>query len=74
MAGEARRRGHDGVVCGHIRRAQMRRIGGTLYCNDGDWVDSQSALLEHRDGRLELRQWPPAPEWRGAHTASRVTA
>jgi len=57
VAHEARSRGHDGVVCGHIHRAEMRDIGGTLYCNDGDWVESRSALVEHQDGRLELVYW-----------------
>jgi UDP-2,3-diacylglucosamine pyrophosphatase LpxH len=49
----------DGVVCGHIHRPEMRHIDGTLYCNDGDWVESLSALVEHADGRLELRYWSP---------------
>lgn len=57
VAREARRRGHDGVVCGHIHRAEMRTIDGTLYCNDGDWVESQTALVEHWDGRLALVHW-----------------
>ena len=35
----------------------MRTIDGTLYCNDGDWVESLSALVEHQDGRLELIHW-----------------
>ena len=35
----------------------MREIRGTLYCNDGDWVESRTALVEHFDGRLELVQW-----------------
>ena len=57
VANEARARGHDGVVCGHIHRAEMRDINGTLYCNDGDWVESRTALVEHFDGRLELVHW-----------------
>ena len=57
VAAEARSRGHDGVVCGHIHRAEMREIDGTLYCNDGDWVESRTALVEHFDGRLELVSW-----------------
>jgi UDP-2,3-diacylglucosamine pyrophosphatase LpxH len=57
VAQEARQRGHDGVVCGHIHRAEMRTIDGTLYCNDGDWVESRTALVEHFDGRLELITW-----------------
>jgi UDP-2,3-diacylglucosamine pyrophosphatase LpxH len=57
VAREARLLGHDGVVCGHIHRAEMRTIDGILYCNDGDWVESQTALVEHLDGRLELIHW-----------------
>jgi UDP-2,3-diacylglucosamine pyrophosphatase LpxH len=58
---EARRRGVDGVVCGHIHHAEMRELGGILYCNDGDWVESCTALVEHRDGRIELIHW--VSEW-----------
>ena len=57
VAAEARKRGHQGVVCGHIHRAEMRDIDGVLYCNDGDWVESKTALVEHLDGRLELIYW-----------------
>ena len=57
LAEEARRRGFDGVVCGHIHRAEMRMVNGILYCNDGDWVESCTALVEHHDGRLELLDW-----------------
>lgn len=57
IAGEARRRGFDGVVCGHIHHAEMRDINGILYLNDGDWVESCTALVEHHDGRLELIDW-----------------
>ncbi len=48
------------AVCGHIHRAEMRDIDGILYCNDGDWVESRTALVEHFDGRLELLEWQPA--------------
>lgn len=61
VAQEARHRGHDGVVCGHIHRAEMRTIDGTLYCNDGDWVESRTALVEHMDGQLELVVWGDTP-------------
>ena len=60
VASEARRRGFQGVVCGHIHRAEIRDIDGTLYCNDGDWVESCTALVEHFDGRLELVHWAPS--------------
>lgn len=55
---EARRRGYDGVVCGHIHRPEIREIDGTLYCNDGDWVESLSALVETHEGELKLVYWP----------------
>lgn len=57
LAGEARRRGFDGVVCGHIHHPEMRDVDGVLYANDGDWVESCTALVEHEDGRLELVDW-----------------
>jgi len=46
------------VVCGHIHRAEMREINGVLYCNDGDWVESCSALVEDLNGQLRLIDWP----------------
>ena len=57
LAQEARRRGLDGVVCGHIHHAEMRMVQGVLYMNDGDWVESCTALVEHADGRFELVDW-----------------
>ncbi len=57
LAGEARRRGVQGIVCGHIHHAEIRDIDGITYCNDGDWVESCTALVEHFDGRLELLRW-----------------
>jgi UDP-2,3-diacylglucosamine pyrophosphatase LpxH len=74
VAHEARRRGHQGVVCGHIHRAEMREIEGVLYCNDGDWVESCTALVEHFDGRLELVHWAPSHDTRGiGHRPLRTT-
>lgn len=57
LIGEARRRGMDGVVCGHIHHAEIRDADGVLYLNGGDWVESCTALVEHHDGRLELVDW-----------------
>jgi UDP-2,3-diacylglucosamine pyrophosphatase LpxH len=54
VAHEAGKRGYQAVVCGHIHRAEIRQVEGITYCNDGDWVESCSALVEHLDGRLEL--------------------
>jgi UDP-2,3-diacylglucosamine pyrophosphatase LpxH len=62
VAGEARRRGVDGVICGHIHKAEIREIDGITYCNDGDWVESCTALVEHLDGRLEILHWAEVRE------------
>ncbi len=58
MAREARHRGCDGVVCGHIHKAEIREIDGLLYCNDGDWVESLTALVETETGELKIISWP----------------
>ncbi|WP_299391693.1 UDP-2,3-diacylglucosamine diphosphatase [Pelagibius sp.] len=57
VVAEAKRHGADGVICGHIHMAEMRMIDGILYVNDGDWVESCTALVEHFDGRLEILPW-----------------
>ena len=57
LAADAAARGFDGVVCGHIHHPEMRMVGDILYINDGDWVESCTALVEHFDGRLELIDW-----------------
>ncbi|HEX3061432.1 MAG TPA: UDP-2,3-diacylglucosamine diphosphatase [Usitatibacter sp.] len=57
LAQEARKRGFDGVVCGHIHKAEIRDIGGILYCNDGDWVESLTALVELESGELAIVDW-----------------
>ena len=57
MAHEAVKRGVDGLVCGHIHRAEIANFDGILYCNDGDWVESCTALVEHHDGALQLLRW-----------------
>ena len=57
LAGEARRRGVDGVVCGHIHHPAIREIDGVTYVNTGDFVESCSLVVEHDDGRLEVMRW-----------------
>jgi UDP-2,3-diacylglucosamine pyrophosphatase LpxH len=57
VAFEARRRGVDGMICGHIHRAEITEIDGVTYCNDGDWVESCTALVEDFDGQLSLLRW-----------------
>jgi UDP-2,3-diacylglucosamine pyrophosphatase LpxH len=63
VAEEARRRGVDGVICGHVHKAEMRDIDGIAYINDGDWVESCTAIVEHADGRLELLEWAKMRSW-----------
>jgi UDP-2,3-diacylglucosamine pyrophosphatase LpxH len=53
----ARERGFDGVVCGHIHKPCIRKIGDTLYANDGDWVEHRTALAESTDGTLQVLNW-----------------
>jgi UDP-2,3-diacylglucosamine pyrophosphatase LpxH len=53
-----RRRAVCGVVCGHVHKPKMCIMDGVLYVNDGDWVESCTALVEHFDGTLELLRWP----------------
>ncbi|MEX2454241.1 MAG: UDP-2,3-diacylglucosamine diphosphatase [Rhodospirillaceae bacterium] len=82
VATEARKRNVDGVVCGHIHHAEMRDIDGILYCNDGDWVESCTALVEHSDGRLEIVRFAEIghdglvrrPEKDRAHAPSSLSA
>lgn len=51
---DVRRRGLDGIVCGHIHRAALVELDGLVYANDGDWVESLTALVEDPDGSLRL--------------------
>ena len=57
VATAARKRELDGVVCGHIHTAEARDFDGLEYYNDGDWVESCTALVEHFDGRMEILRW-----------------
>jgi UDP-2,3-diacylglucosamine pyrophosphatase LpxH len=50
-------KGVDGVLCGHIHHAEIRRIGPVLYLNDGDWVESCTAVVEDARGHLEILRW-----------------
>lgn len=59
---EANRLGADGLVCGHIHRAELTRREGIIYINCGDWVESATAVVEHEDGALELWQVGDHPE------------
>jgi len=57
LAAYCKKRGFDGVICGHIHHAEIKEIDGVVYMNDGDWVESCTALVEHHDGRWEIVTW-----------------
>lgn len=67
VARETRRRNVDGVVCGHIHHAEIATRNNILYCNDGDWVESCTALIEKHDGSLELLYWADQQETVKSH-------
>ena len=57
LADYCKKRGFDGVICGHIHHAEIKEINGVTYMNDGDWVESCTALVEHWDGHWEIITW-----------------
>jgi 4-hydroxy-3-methylbut-2-enyl diphosphate reductase IspH len=57
LAQYCKKRGFDGVICGHIHHAEIKEINGVAYMNDGDWVESCTALVEHWNGRWEIITW-----------------
>ena len=75
LAGEAKRRGADGVICGHIHHPAIRDIDGVTYVNTGDFVESCSLVVEHDDGRLEILYWSkPATRGLQAQTPAEAEA
>jgi UDP-2,3-diacylglucosamine pyrophosphatase LpxH len=63
IAAEARRRGLDGVICGHIHHAVIRDQPGFRYINCGDWIESCTAVVEHFDGAYEIITWTVRGAW-----------
>lgn len=57
LANYCNKKGYDGVICGHIHTPEIKVINETIYMNDGDWVESCSALVEHYDGKWEIVYW-----------------
>lgn len=52
-----KKRGFQGVICGHIHHAEIKEIDGIVYMNDGDWVESMTALVENHNGTWEILTW-----------------
>lgn len=57
----ARNKKLDGYIGGHIHFARFQRQGDVLYCNDGDWVEHCTALVEYQNGGLQLLHWSEQP-------------
>lgn len=57
IAQEAQKANVEGVICGHIHHAEMKKYGDVIYMNDGDWVESCTALVENFDGSWEIIYW-----------------
>lgn len=57
LAAYCKKRGFDGVICGHIHHAEIKEIDGVIYMNDGDWVESCTALVETHDGEWKIITW-----------------
>lgn len=74
LAEEAKKKGLDGVICGHIHKPEIRDIGGVVYCNDGDWVESLSALVEEPSGELRLVSWQEIMQLKRAGKEARQAA
>jgi len=68
VARAASERAVDGVVCGHIHCAEIRQIGAITYYNDGDWVESCTALVEDADGQMRLIDWAEEHRSRAVRT------
>ena len=58
LADYCKTKGYDGIICGHIHTAEIRDIDGVVYMNDGDWVESLTALVETQSGELKIIHWP----------------
>jgi UDP-2,3-diacylglucosamine pyrophosphatase LpxH len=57
LATYCKKRGYDGVICGHIHKAEIKTIDNTIYMNTGDWVESCTALVEDWDGKWSIITW-----------------
>lgn len=55
---EVKRQSLDGYIGGHIHQAGFAHRKGALYCNDGDWVEHCTTLVETDSGKLQLLEWP----------------
>ncbi len=57
LSNHARNKGYDGIICGHIHKAEIRQIDGIDYLNCGDWVENCTAIVETYDGEFKIIDW-----------------
>lgn len=57
LAEACKLRGFDGIIAGHIHHAEIRNVDGIIYMNDGDFVESRTALAELHDGTFKILEW-----------------
>jgi len=57
LSQHAKKKNYDGVICGHIHKAEQKEIDGVEYLNCGDWIESCSAIVEHYDSTFAIIYW-----------------
>ncbi|WP_296619170.1 UDP-2,3-diacylglucosamine diphosphatase [Marivirga sp.] len=57
----------DGIICGHIHQPALKEIGGLIYMNSGDWVESMSALAEDKEGNWSLVYYADTSAYKSNH-------
>jgi len=57
LSEHAKRNNYDGIICGHIHKAEIRDIEGIKYLNCGDWVESCTAIVETLEGEFRIIRW-----------------
>jgi UDP-2,3-diacylglucosamine pyrophosphatase LpxH len=71
LAAHCKKKGFHGVICGHIHNAEIKYIDGVIYMNDGDWVESCTALVETHEGTFKLITWTETKDGSNSNTSSR---
>ncbi|MFK2823697.1 UDP-2,3-diacylglucosamine diphosphatase [Arcobacter sp. YIC-80] len=57
LSTHAKNKGYDGIICGHIHKAEIKDINGIEYLNCGDWVENCTAIIETFDGEFKIIDW-----------------
>ena len=71
---EAKKQAVDGIICGHIHHPAVKVVDGILYCNDGDWIENCTALVENSSGRIELLHWSETKKVINSADISKLTS